>query len=269
MRLGPKPRSHNTRARPLAPAAPETYATMRRPGCSAARQHLRRSAHGADELDLVLRPAEARAGDGEGRDVGIDQHAVRPEAPRKRGADAVQHRISARKHAGARGHAVARAPPRAGRSATARRAARQWSEATGRAAAASPRSPRRRARRRARPRPARPSRRLRSPRRRAAARSRHLRRLDDGCAREPLGAAGERSPVHVQEARLQRARRRSPPRARCHAPQAATQSHRHLGSDPAWRGLTPGGGRFDAARPARSGTRVRAPARRPRARAWR
>ena len=78
----------------------------------------------------------------------------------------------------------------------------------------------------------------------------------------------ERRPVHVQEARLHApetkpslalgATRRKPPRRAI----ATWVRPRLAGSDPRWRVL-PG------VPPARSGTRARAPARRPPARAWR
>src|SRR5262249_22865028 len=53
------------------------------------------AADSADELDLRRGPAEPGAGQRERRRVRVDLEPVGADAPRERGADAVQHRVAA------------------------------------------------------------------------------------------------------------------------------------------------------------------------------
>jgi hypothetical protein len=54
----------------------------------------------ADELHLGGRPAQACAGQREGRGVRVDAQVVGRDAARERRADAVEHRVAAGQHAG-------------------------------------------------------------------------------------------------------------------------------------------------------------------------
>ncbi len=61
--------------------------------------HLGRRVHGAHELHVGLRPAQARARQREGRGMRMHRHPVGAEPAGQRGADPVEHRIAAREHA--------------------------------------------------------------------------------------------------------------------------------------------------------------------------
>ena len=201
-------------------------------GLQRAREHLRRTSDGADELDVGGGPAQARAGDREGRDVGIDPHAPRPEPPHQRGADPVQHGVAAREHAGRSGNAVAQLVDEGvdrRRPGTMRRGGRRQERKLPLRAHDHLGGQHGGARILSETRPAVGADADDDERR---ARSRHPRPLGPAAPRSRAAPCGESRPVHVQEARLERAETKPSSRS---LPRAAS---RHAGASSPSRAST-------------------------------